>query len=123
MLVNGRFSTLFSTQVPNPFHPDSAQYYEFHAARIADTTAAPESWDELKLQMSYMLKENDQLTASYRWWDGDNDSQDLTDWSKTSQALTFGYWAAPAPDWQWYLSYTWHDSELDFPSSVPIFDG
>lgn len=122
-LVNGGFSTLVSPQVPSPFAPAGAQYYEFQNARIADTTASPESWDELKLSLGRVFDDQSLLSASYRYWDGDNDDGDLTDWSRTNQTATVSYAAMPAPTWQWYVAYTWHDSELLFPSFVPIFDG
>ena len=122
-LVNGAFSTLVSPSVPNPFAPAGAQYYEFQNARIADTTASPESWDEFKLGLSRIFDDQSLLSASYRHWDGDNDDGDFTNWSKTSQSATVSYFAMPAPTWQWHLAYTWHDSELIFPTFIPIFDG
>ena len=51
--VNGAFSTLTSPAVPNPFHPDAAQYYTMRAAKVMDTTALAGSWDEIKVRGSY----------------------------------------------------------------------
>ncbi len=121
-LVDGAFSTLTSPAVPNPFDPNGAQYYEFHDARIADTTASPASWDEVKLRANY-LAGSTSFTSSYRYWDGDNDDGDLTDWSRTVQALTLTLWGAPAPKWEWHTAYAWNSTELGTPASIPLFDG
>ena len=122
MVVNGGFSTLVSARVPNPFHPNGAQYYQFHDARIADTTAAPDSWDELKLGYNRALGKA-AFSASYRYWDGDNSNGDLTDWSRTVQGATASLWAGPTEEWSWHLAYAWNESEVDFPTFIPIFDG
>ncbi len=122
MLVNGGFSTLVSARVPNPFHPDGAQYYQVHNARIAETTAAPESWDELKLGYSRTFPKT-AFSTSYRYWDGDNSDGDLTDWSRTVQGVTATLWSGPSEEWSWHLSYAWNESEVDFPTFIPIFDG
>ena len=122
VLVNGGFSTLVSARVPNPFHPDGAQYDQLHDARIAETTAAPESWDELKLGYNRTLSKT-ALSLSYRYWDGDNSSGDLTDWSRTVQGATASLWSGPTEQWSWHLSYAWNQSEVDFPTFIPIFDG
>ena len=63
------------------------------------------------------------LSASYRCWDGDNNDGDLTDWSRTVQAATIAFWSAPAAQWDWHLAYTWNQTELDLPASIPLFDG
>ncbi len=122
MLVNGAFSTLVSPAVPNPFHPDGAQYFEFHDARIEDTTASPASWDEIKGRASY-TSGNTMVTGSYRWWDGDNSEGDLTDWSRTVQAATITLWSAPSPQREWHFAYSWNETDLEAPASIPLFDG
>ncbi len=122
MNVNGAYSTLVSGSSPNPFLPQAAQYYVSHAARIAETTASPSSWDELTARASHSAGSNT-LTASYRLWDGENNDGDLTDWSRSVQAATIAFWSAPAPDWQWHIAYNWNSTELDLPASIPLFDG
>ncbi len=122
MNVNGAYSTLTSASSPNPFLPQAAQYYVSHAARIADTGASPSSWDELTARASRSTGSST-LSASYRWWDGDNSDGDLTDWSRTVQAATVALWSAPAARWDWHLAYTWNQTELDLPASIPLFDG
>lgn len=128
-LVDGAYSTLVSVRVSSPFDPRAAQYFESHEARIADTTASPESWDEVKLGLSWQFggggdgDGGETLTASYRQWDGDNDSGDLTDWSKVHESATVALWSAPTPTWQWHVAYARLDQELKFPIFIPIFDG
>lgn len=120
--VDGTYSTLFSAFAASPFAPTAAQYYEFQDARIADVSAVPASWDELKLGFAYTFG-NRALTASYRYWDGSNDEGDLADWSRTNQTATVSYFAAPTPQWQWNLAYTYFATELELPTTIPIFDG
>ncbi|MCB1032932.1 MAG: hypothetical protein KDD47_03755 [Acidobacteria bacterium] len=121
-LVDGGFSTLVSPMVTSPFAPQAAQYFQFQDARVAETTAAPETWDELKASLSQIF-DGKTLSVSYRYWDGDNDDGDFTDWSRTQQSATASLWGMPAPRWQWNLAYTWQDTELGFPIFIPIFDG
>ena len=122
MLINGACSTFESTAVPSPFHPDAGQYYEFHRTRVADTTASPESWDELKLSGSW-TSGTSVLTGMARIWEGDNTSGDLTEWSKSHHSATLTYGMTPAPNWNWYAGWTWADAELESPTCVPVFDG
>ena len=121
-LVDGGLSTLVSPRVSSPFAPEAAQYFEFQDARTAQTTAAPETWDELKLSSSQLFGGRN-LSLSYRYWDGDNDEGDFTAWSRTQHSATASLWASPAPRWQWNVAYTWQDTELGFPIFIPIFDG
>ena len=120
--LDGTYSTLTSSSSPNPFLPQAAQYYVSHAARIADVGASPSSWDELAARASHSAG-NHTLSASYRWWDGDNNEGDLADWSRNVQAATVAFWSAPAPDWQWHVAYNWSNTDLDLPASIPLFDG
>ncbi len=120
--LDGAYSTLTSQSSPNPFLPQAAQYYVSHAARIADIGASPSSWDELTARASHSAGSHT-LSASYRLWDGDNNDGDLTDWSRSVQAATIAFWSAPAATWDWHVAYTWNETELDLPASIPLFDG
>lgn len=122
MALDAIFSTLESDRVSSPFAPNSAQYFDFQNARIGDATASPESWDELRAALTYQSG-NRLFSASYRFWDGENDSLDLTDWERQNQSFVLTYWAAPAETWSYNLSYAYHDSEVMFPVTIPIFDG
>lgn len=123
MLTNGAYSTLRTSPAASPLAPTTPQYYQFQGARIADTTAAPESWDELRLRGSYGFGGGTLLSAAYRWWDGENDGGDLTDWEKTSQSATITLSGIASPKVAWNVAWAWHDQEIDMPASIPIFDG
>jgi hypothetical protein len=120
--VNGTFSPFTSGSSPNPFLPQAAQYYQFQDARIADESASPSSWDELTTRASHSAGSHT-LSASYRFWDGDNDEGDLNDWGRSVQAATVAFWSAPAEDWQWHIAYNWNSTEMDLAASIPLFDG
>jgi hypothetical protein len=120
--VNSQYSTLVSLPAPSPLAPTSAQYYEFHDARIAEGTAVPESWTRFEARGTY-TGNNSSVTANYRYWDGKNNSGDLTDWSRLNQAASVTLWSAPAPKWQWYVGYTWNDSALDTVANIPLYEG
>ncbi len=122
MLVDGACSTLESSAYPNPWDPTTPQYDDQHQARVAETTASPSSWDQLKLQASFVVGAST-LSGAYRWWDGESSDGDLTDWSKTSQTATVTWWSAPAATWDWYVAYAWQEQELDAPVCIPVFDG
>ena len=102
--------------------PTSAQYYEFHAARIAEGTAVPESWNRFEARGTY-TGNTASVTANYRYWDGKNTSGDLTDWSRQNQAASVTFWSSPAPKWQWYAGYTWNDSGLETVANIPLYEG
>jgi hypothetical protein len=120
--VVGACSTLVSPGYPNPWDPGTPQYDDQHQARVAETTASPSSWDEARLNASYSAGSTT-FSAAYRWFDGDNDDGDLTDWSRTSQSATLTVWSAPAQTWEWFAAYSWQESQLDAPVCIPIFDG
>ena len=122
MNPNAVYSPAFTLSAASPLAPTSTQYYVWRASRIGDATNQPESWDELWAKGSF-VSGNTTTSLSYRWWDGENDGGDLTDWSRTSQTATLSFWAMPSPRVQWSLAYVWHDQELDFPASIALFDG
>jgi hypothetical protein len=122
MLVNGACSTLVSPGVGVPWDPTTPQYDDQHQAQIAETTASPSSWDELKAGLSYSFGKTT-LSGSYRFWDGDNRDGDLTDWERSNQSATLTVWSAPTQDWEMYVAYAWQDSELESPMCIPIMDG
>ncbi len=81
---------------PSPLAPTSAQYYEFHDARIAEGTAVPESWTRFEARGTY-TGNSSSVTANYRYWDGKNTSGDLTDWSRLNQAASVTLWSVAGP--------------------------
>lgn len=123
MLVDGACS---DQTTPGPFasplDPRAGQYYVQRAAQIAETTASPQSWDELRLRASY-ARSKLIFTGSYRYWNGDNTAGDLSDWSRTRQAMTASLTLLPKPSWDAYLAYTWQRLENANPTCIPIFDG
>jgi hypothetical protein len=122
MVIDGACSTLESSSYPNPFNPQTPQYHDFQDARIADTTASPSSWDQLRAALTY-LAGSSTLSGSFRRWDGENSDGDLTDWSRGSQTATITYWRAPSETFDWYLAGAWQDSQLESPACIPVFDG
>lgn len=120
--VDDQYSTLVSSPAPSPFHPDAAQYYEFQDARIADGSALPASWLELEARATY-TGQKATITGTYRYWDGDNDTGNLTDWARKTQAATVTLWSSPAPKWQWYAGWAYNDIQLDTTATVALFDG
>lgn len=120
--VNGVFSTNVGPPAASPFDPNADQYFDFQDARIGDAVGSPESWDELRAGFS-RTRGNSMVTAYYNYWDGENDSGDLTDWSRDYQSATVTWYSTPAPDWEWFATYAYHDSTLEAPASIPLFDG
>jgi len=121
-LIDGACSTLVSESWPNPWNPDTPQYFEFQDERIAETTASPSSWNRADLKLAYSTGRTT-LSAKYIYWDGDNSDGDLTDWSRTNQNATLTLWSAPAESWSWYAAYAWQESEVNSPACIPVFDG
>jgi hypothetical protein len=122
MLIDGTCSTLVSDRYTNPWQPETPQYHDFQDARIADTTASPSEWGQLRLGASYVTGSST-LSGTYRYWDGSNDDGDLTDWSRSNQTATITFWSMPEERWDWYVALAWQDSELESPACIPIFDG
>lgn len=124
MLVDGACSTLVSGSNSNPWDPDAtAQYYEFQDARIAETTASPESWDEFKFGLTWTIATRTTLSGTYKYRDGSNQAGDLTNWSNTNQNATVTLWSGPTQTFSWYLGYAMTDSKRDAPVCIPVFDG
>ena len=122
MLINGACSTLESAQYDNPWQPETPQYVDFQAARIAETTSSASSWDKAEVGLAYASGRTT-ISGKYFYWDGDNTDGDLTDWSKKNQTATVTLWSAGGASWDWYLGYAWQDSELNSPACIPVFDG
>jgi hypothetical protein len=110
MLINGACSTLVSDRYPNPWNPETPQYYDFHAARIADTTATASSWLRADARLGFSTGRTT-VFGKYIYYDGDNNDGDLTVWS------------APMENLAVYATYSWMDSDLDVPLCIAIFDG
>jgi len=122
MLIDGTCSTLESGRYTNPWQPETPQYHNQHDTRIADTTASPSSWNHIKGGVTHVSGKST-LSATYRWWDGENNDGDLTNWSRNNQTATITYWSAPSQTWSWYVAGLWQDSQLDAPACIPVFDG
>ncbi|HSL16588.1 MAG TPA: GSU2204 family CXXCH-containing (seleno)protein [Methylomirabilota bacterium] len=121
-LIDGACSTLVSEQYPNPWNPETPQYYDFHDARIAETTASASSWNRATIALGWSFA-GATLTGRYVWWDGDNTDGDLTDWSKERQTATVTLWSPGGANWDWYLGWAYQDMSLDAPACIPVFDG
>jgi hypothetical protein len=122
MLINGACSTLVSESYPNPWNPETPQYYQFQDARIADTTASASSWFRADLRAGFSTAKTT-VFGKYIYFDGDNNDGDLTDWSKQSNTLLATIWSAPTETFNWYATYTLMNSDLDVPICIPVFDG
>ncbi|MCU0233471.1 MAG: hypothetical protein MUE90_05500 [Thermoanaerobaculales bacterium] len=122
MLIDGTCSTLVSAAFPTPWNPDTAQYYEFQDARIAETTASASSWLKGELRAGYTSGATT-VFGKYIYYDGDNSDGDLTDWSRQSNTALLTVWSAPTETFNWYATYTYMDSDLGVPACIPVFDG
>ena len=121
-LIDGACSTLVSEPWPNPWNPDTPQYFEYQDERIAETTASPSSWGRADLKLAYVTGRTT-LSAKYIYWDGDNTDGDLTEWSRESQTALLTVWSAPTDHISYYATYSWMSSDLDVPACIPVFDG
>jgi hypothetical protein len=121
-LIDGACSTLVSQAYPNPWNPETPQYFDFHEARIADTTASASSWGRADVRLGYTAGRTT-VFGKYIYFDGDNNDGDLTDWSRSSNTALVTVWSAPTEAFNWYATYTWMDSDLNIPVCLPVFDG
>jgi hypothetical protein len=122
MLINGACSTLVSDWYPNPWDPATPQYYEFQAARIAETTASASSWSRADVRLGYTTGKTT-IFGKYIYYDGDNNDGDLTDWQHQSNTALVTVWSAPTEHFNWYATYSLMSSDLDVPACIPVFDG
>lgn len=122
MLIDGTCSTLVSQAYPNPWNPETPQYFDFHDARIAETTASASSWLRADFRAGYATGRTT-VFGKYIYYDGDNTDGDLTDWSRQSNTALVTVWSAPTETFNWYATYTWMDSDLGLPACIPVFDG
>ncbi len=121
-LIDGACSTLVSGSYPNPWNPETPQYYDFHDARIAETTASASNWGRADLRLGYSTGRTT-VFGKYIYYDGDNTDGDLTDWSRSSNTALVTVWSAPTETFNWYATYTYMDSDLNTPVCIPVFDG
>jgi len=114
---------LQTNPAPSPLAPGSVQYYQIHDARVADLTASPSAFKELRLAASFQANPSTLATLTYQWWDGDNQDLDLTNWSKNTQAVTASLTWAPAERWQLYAAATYGERETETFVCIPLMDG
>jgi hypothetical protein len=108
---------------PSPMAPGSVQYYQIHDARIGDLGASPSEYTELKALANLRLGASALASFSYRWWDGENNDLDLTDWSKTLDALTASITFTPSEKTDAFVGATWVKRELETHICIPLMDG
>jgi hypothetical protein len=114
---------LQTTSLPSPLAPGSVQYYQIHEARVADLSASPSQYLEARLTGTYQLGASSMAMLSYRYWDGQNDELDLTDWSKQLNAVTATISVAPAEKSELHVAATWAERELETHVCIPLMDG
>ncbi len=122
MLIDGSCSTLVSDRYDNPWQPETPQYQDFQAARIAETTASASSWNKAALSLGWSFGQTT-LTGRYVYWDGSNSDGDLTDWSKNRSTATVTLWSPGGANWDWYVGWAYQDMSLEAPACIPVFDG
>jgi hypothetical protein len=122
MFLDGTCSTLVSARYPNPWNPETPQYHDQHATRIADVTASASSYNSAELALGYTFGQST-ITGRVVYWDGDNTDGDLTDWSKERTTATVTLWTPGGYGWDWYLGWAYQDLKLDAPACIPVFDG
>jgi hypothetical protein len=122
MVVDAACSQLPFVQAASPLVPESMQYFTVHDLRNAETTASPESWDDVRLAATF-ARPNLNLNLSWRYWDGTNTAGDLTDWSRSTNAITATLWNAPSAKWDWYVAYAYQTADMGWHACVPVFDG
>ncbi|MCM2257364.1 MAG: hypothetical protein NDJ94_17135 [Vicinamibacteria bacterium] len=108
--------------LPSPLAPGSIQYFQVHDARVGDTTASPDTWNDLRASAT-VSKARVGATATLRYWDGSNDSGDLTDWARSRTTVTATAWFAPEERWDAWFAWSHEDGELQSHVCTPMFDG
>jgi hypothetical protein len=109
--------------VPSPLAPTSTQYYLLHDSRLADMTSSPSRYTEIKLGGSFRFGGNAIASASYRWWDGDNDTLDLTDWSRSLHSLTATVNWMPLKRSELHGAVAYAKRDQQTRACIPIMDG
>lgn len=114
---------LQTTPAPSALAPGSVQYYEIYRSRIGDMAASPSSYVELRGSAGLALGSNANASLTVHWWDGDNTDQDLTNWSRTSTAVTAQVGWAVGASTQMYLAGSQGKREMESWVCVPLMDG
>lgn len=108
---------------PSPLAPGSTQYYQIHQARIADLTASPSSFYELQGSAGFTLGPSASASVTARLWDGKNNDQDLTDWSRSTAAVTANLAWALSPASQAFIATTYGRRKMATHVCIPLMDG
>ncbi len=114
---------LQTTPVPSAIGPGSTQYYEIYQARIGDMTASPSSYVEVRGTAGFAIGNTANASLTLRWWDGDNDDQDLTNWSRTTTAANAQVAWAPSESFQAFVAASRGMRKLETWVCVPLMDG
>ena len=115
--------SLQTTPTSSPLVPGSVQYWQIRQGRVADLSASPSSWAELKLAGTYQLGTSSMAALSLRYWDGTNTDQDLNHWSRTLTAATATWNWAPVEDSEIHVAASYGTRELEQHICIPVMDG
>lgn len=109
--------------VPSPLVPGSVQYYQMYGARVADLTASPSRYWEAKASLTHNVTPQFLANLSLRYWDGDNEDLDLTQWSNNLQAITASVSWTPSQKVQAHAGATYGRRETETFMCIPVMDG
>jgi hypothetical protein len=94
------------------------QYYEFWSTRQVDMSNLPEEKHEVVANLTYPIKYNVSLNASYRWKD-----EDTVSGEGELHMPSAGIWYAPHPKLGFNLTYVYDDETRTSRVCLPVFNG
>jgi hypothetical protein len=94
------------------------QYYEFWSTRQADMSNLPDKKHEVVANLTYPIKFNLSLNASYRWKD-----EDTVSGEGELHMPSAGIWYTPHPKLGFNLTYMYDDETRTSRICLPVFNG
>ncbi len=113
----------FPISPASPKNPESLQYYQLFALRVADLTNTPS--DELRYRGTgtWIPSAKTALNASIRYLDAENDELDFSTLEKDSLGFGVNLWTSPAPDFNFMIGFDHFEQETGVLMAIPLMDG
>jgi hypothetical protein len=111
-----------SPSPPGPKGPNSLQYYELQQLRVADLTNVPSKYLALRSHATWS-KGHWAVSGSVRYRDAENDTLDMSKWTRDTVGAGVNLWVGVRPDVHFTAGIDTVRQETDTKMCVPIMDG
>jgi hypothetical protein len=106
-----------------PKGPNSLQYYQLHALRVANLGNVPTEYFRVRSNATWSPKGRHALNGNIRYSTGENDELDYSTWERTSWGVGINFWTAATMKLHYTFGIDYAKQETEAANFVPLMDG